>query len=183
TNISMTRDTLGTLAGVLQSHWWNGALVSTLGWREDRVKRYTSSPFTRRVDQTLIFDPENLDTDTPADAATEDTLTYSGVLRVDKILGRRMPDGVDLDLHYAWSENFQGLAGPRSVHGGFYDAPSGETRELGFSMSLLDDKLFFRANWFETEQQNMTDSDITQPISTVVSLLSSGIYRMNTAAV
>lgn len=182
TNTSLTRDTLGTLAAVLQSHWWDGLLVSTLGWREDRVKRYTASPFTRRVDQTFIFDPANLDTSTPTDAAKEDTLTYSGVLRVDKILGRRMPDGIDLDLHYAWSENFQGLAGPRAVHGGFYDAPSGETKEMGFSMSLLNDKLFFRANWFETQQQNMTDSDITQPIGTVVSLLPAGVYRMNTAA-
>jgi len=182
TGASISRDTLDTLAAVLQSHWWDGALISTVGWREDRVKRYVSGAFSRRPDQTIIYTSSALNTAAPSESATGNTATYSGVIRVDKIVGRYMPSGIDLDLHYGWSENFQGLSGARSVNGGFYSAPVGETKELGFSMGLFDQKLFFRANWFETSQANLADADIDQPISTVLFQVPSRLYQRYTLA-
>ena len=48
-----------TMAAVLQSHWWNGALVTTYGLRRDEVEQYTisSSSFAPRTDFTRIFNP------------------------------------------------------------------------------------------------------------------------------
>ncbi|MBI4626343.1 MAG: TonB-dependent receptor plug domain-containing protein, partial [Verrucomicrobia bacterium] len=155
TGASLARDKLGTAAAVLQSHWWDGALITTYGVRRDRVKQYASSAFPTRTDFTRIFDPNAPFPSTPANEAERDTLTYSGVLRLNKLVGKWMPRGVEMDLHYGWSENYQGLSGARSVKGGFFDAPVGETKEFGVSMNLLNDKLVFRANWFETAQQNL----------------------------
>lgn len=183
TGAAISRDTLDTVAAVLQSHWWDGALITTVGWREDRVKRYTSGVFSRRVDQTIIYDSALLNTSVPSESATGRTKTYGGVVKVNKVVGRFMPAGVDLDLHYGWSENFQGLSGGRSVKGGFYPAPVGDTKELGFSMGLFNQKLFFRANWFETSQQNLTDTDIDQPINTVIFQLPSRLYQVYPVAV
>jgi outer membrane receptor protein involved in Fe transport len=182
TGAALTRDTLDTMAAVLQSNWWDGTLVSTVGWREDRVKRYINAPFARRLDQTILFDRSRLDLASPTEAVTGRTLTYGGVLRGQRVVGRLLPRGTDVDLHYAWSENFQGLSGSRSVTGGFYDAPVGETRELGFSVSTLEERLFLRANWFETKQQNLVDPDITQPINTVVFQLPNRLYQQYTLA-
>lgn len=185
TGASLARDELDTVAAVLQSHWWDGLLITTYGWRRDKVEQYTSPAFPQRTDFTRIINEGRLD-DTPTGTGEKDTLTYSGVLRTNKLIGRWMPRGVELDLHYGWSENYQGLSGSRSVKGGFYDAPIGETKEMGFSMSLLNDKLFFRANWFETLQQNLVDSGVAESIDTITFQMpdspSGGIYGLQTKA-
>lgn len=188
TGASLGRDTLDTFAAVLQSHWWDGALITTYGVRRDKVEQYNSTPFPQRTDFTRIFDRDALGTSSvpPNNEAEQDTITYSGVLRANKFIGRWMPRGVELDLHYGWSENYQGLAGSRSVKGGFHPAPVGETEELGFSMSLLNDRLFFRANWFETSQQNLVDAGVTESIDTITFQMpdspSGGIYGLQTLA-
>lgn len=154
--LGVGRDKLDTLAAVLQSYWWDGAFVSTVGFRKDKVERYTTGTLpTRRPD--LTYDGKAALSDTPGQEKTGRTKSYSGVLKVNKLVGRYMPSGVDLDLHYGWSENFQGLSGGRDIKGGFYDAPFGETKEMGFSVGLFDQKLFLRANWFKTTQSNLPD--------------------------
>ncbi len=182
---SLAKDQLDTVAAVLQSHWWDGGLITTYGWRRDKVEQYTSPAFPTRTDFTRIISEGQL-RDDPTGTGEEDTLTYSGVLRVNKLVGRYMPRGVELDLHYGWSENYQGLAGGRSVTGGFFPAPIGETKELGFSVGLLNDRLFFRANWFETMQQNLVDSGVAESIDTITFQMpdspSGGIYGLQTLA-
>lgn len=188
TAISLDRDKLETLAAVLQSHWWEGALVTTYGLRQDKVKRYgvASGAFAPRTDFTRVFNPGALSGVAPANEGTRDTLTYSGVLRLNKLVGRRMPQDVEVDVHYGWAENYQGLSGVRSVKGGFFDAPVGETREMGFSMNLFQDKLLFRANWFETAQNNLADSSVDESITTITSFIpdgaGGGVYNLHTAA-
>lgn len=188
TGIALDRDRLGTAAAVLQSHWWEGALITTYGLRQDRVKRYSvgSASFANRPDFTRIYRADALEGVAPANTGERDTLTYSGVLRVNRLVPRRMPRGVQLDLHYGWSENYQGLTGIRSVKGGFFDAPVGETREAGFSVALFDEKLLFRANWFETTQQNLADSSVDESITTITSFIpdfsGGGVYALHTAA-
>jgi hypothetical protein len=188
TGAGLARDTLDTYAAVLQSHWWDGALVTTYGWRRDKVEQFNSSPFPQRTDFTRIFDRDALGTSSvpPNNEGERDTITYSGVLRVNKLVEKWMPRGVELDLHYGWSENYQGLSGVRSVKGGFYDAPIGETKEYGFSMNLLNDRLFFRANWFETTQQNLGDAAVDESITSVTSFIpdipSGGLYNLYTLA-
>lgn len=188
TGITLDRDALETRAAVLQSHWWEGALITTYGLRRDEVKRYSvgSGAFTPRTDFTRIYNPSALNGVAPANEGKRDTLTYSGVLRVNRIIERRLPRGVELDLHYGWSENYQGLTGVRDTKGGFYDAPIGETKEAGFSMSLFGNKLQFRTNWFETAQRNLADSAVDESINTITNFIpdftSGGVYNLYTAA-
>ena len=188
TSISTSRDYLDTRAAVLQSHWWDGALVTTAGLRRDRVKRYNigSGSYAARTDLTRIYNPSLLEAVAPDNVAERDTLTYSGVLRLNKVIGRWMPRTVEVDAHYGWSENYQGLTGVRSVKGGFFDAPIGETTEKGISLSLFDSKLQFRANWFETQQQNLADAAVDESINTLTNFIpdftAGGVYSFHTAA-
>ena len=95
TGASLARDSLDTMAAVLQSHWWDGALVTTYGLRRDKVKQYNSTPFPQRTDFTRIFDREALGTSSvpPNNEGERDTITYSGVLKVNRVIGRWMPRG------------------------------------------------------------------------------------------
>lgn len=188
TSISTSRDYLDTRAAVLQSHWWDGAVVTTAGLRRDRVKRYNvgSGSYAARTDLTRIYNPALLEAVAPDNVAERDTLTYSGVLRLNKVIGRWLPRGVEIDAHYGWSENYQGLTGVRSVKGGFFDAPIGETTEKGISLSLFDSKLQFRANWFETQQQNLADASVDESINSITNFIpdfnAGGVYTFHTAA-
>ena len=181
TGTGIGRDNLDTLAAVLQSHWWGGAFVSTIGFREDQIARYTAAPLpVRRLDYTYTGRAtRNSD---PTAEKTGRTKSYSGVLKVNKLIGDRAPSSVELDLHYGWSENFQGLAGSRNTMGGFYDAPLGATKEAGFSMSLFHQKLFFRANWFETSQANMVDAEMAAIIGTYLDQIAPRLYERYTLA-
>ena len=183
TSISTSRDYLDTRAAVLQSHWWDGAFVSTYGLRRDRVKRYNvgSGSYAARTDLTRVYDPALLDEADPANVAERDTITYSGVLRLNKLIGRWIPRSIEVDAHYGWSENYQGLTGVRSVKGGFFDAPIGETTEKGFSLSLFESKLQFRANWYETHQSNIADASVDESINTITNFIPD-VYTLQTAA-
>jgi hypothetical protein len=127
-----------------------------------------------------------LDAVAPDNIAERETLTYSGVTRLNKFVGRWLPRGVELDMHYGWSENYQGLTGVRAIKGGFYDAPIGETTERGFSVGLFDSRLQFRANWFETKQRNIADAAVDESIGTITGFIpdfaAGGVYTFHTAA-
>ncbi len=183
TSISTSRDYLDTRAAVLQSHWWDGAFVTTYGVRRDRVKRYNvgSGSYTARTDLTRIYNPALLDAVAADNVAERETFTYSGVLRLNKLIGRWMPRSVEVDAHYGWSENYQGLTGVRSVKGGFFDAPIGETTEKGISVSLFESKLQFRANWFETHQSNIADASVDESINTITNFIPD-LYTLQTAS-
>lgn len=152
------------------------------------MKRYNigSGSYAARTDLTRIYNPSLLEAVAPDNVAERDTLTYSGVLRLNKVIGRWMPRTVEVDAHYGWSENYQGLTGVRSVKGGFFDAPIGETTEKGISLSLFDSKLQFRANWFETQQQNLADAAVDESINTLTNFIpdftAGGVYSFHTAA-
>jgi hypothetical protein len=63
---------------------------------------------------------------------------------------RRLPWGMDLSLHYNESQNFQPSVLRRNILGKAIPPPSGETKDYGFSLSFLENKIVTRATWYET---------------------------------
>lgn len=88
--------------------------------------------------------------DTPTGIASGDTITWS-------VVGH-MPDewfglgehGIGLSGHYTKSENFQPSATRRDPYGNILGPPSGTTKEYGFTISLFDERISARLNWYET---------------------------------
>ncbi len=94
--------------------------------------------------------------DTPVEGIdSRDTKTKSAVLHVPT---NYMPSGVGLSFHWSESENFDLSTSRANMYGELLSPPLGETQEQGFSVSLWENSLIARFNWFETGSTGVSHS-------------------------
>ena len=65
-------------------------------------------------------------------------------------------DHMRLSVHWSESENFQPSSKRRNIFNEPLGPPTGETEDYGFTMSLLEDRLSVRLNWYETVEAGST---------------------------
>jgi outer membrane receptor protein involved in Fe transport len=151
---SITDNSTDSLAFVAQSHWLNGNLVTTLGWREDEQTR------TRRDGPTngfAVVDYSDMTVWPESTSTTKESIfSYGGVYHVPLTL----PGNSKLSLHYNLSENFQPETGRQDNLGNLLPNVTGETEEYGFSVSTLNNKFVARVNWYESSINNNTDGQV-----------------------
>jgi catecholate siderophore receptor len=159
---TLSQEQIDTRAGVLQSYWLADHLITLVGMRRDSPK-FGSRSLNIGINAQLPLDEQvamsnkdwSLDNINfgmnPRLART--TRTYSGVLKWPK-RWIALPEGTDASVFYNQSENFSPSGASRDVFLNILPSPTGETQEYGFALTLLHDKLFFRANRFETTSQN-----------------------------
>ena len=135
--------------------------------------------YGNRTDESKQFLSRNSDTsfssnlpDGTADPAGGEILTVS----TDPIKGdtetksvvAHIPDSWNpfsdvarLSVHWSESENFQPSRLRRNIFNEVLNPPTGDTRERGFTMSLLDDRVSIRLNWYETNESRSTSGGAT----------------------
>ncbi|NDV63194.1 hypothetical protein G0Q06_12080 [Puniceicoccales bacterium CK1056] len=133
---------------------WNGSffnhhLIGLAGWRRDEARSVSYDAALDPITGLPDLDMMNL-IGSDKEVTTE-SVSWSVVGHVPD---RFMPEGTGLSLHYGVSENFTLGASQRDLYGNDVPAPSGETKEYGFTLELFDGKLFARVNWFETDLLN-----------------------------
>lgn len=154
-NASKSEDLIETSAVNLQSRLFGGNIVTTYGWRRDRLesKKSNVSDFDRdAATNAIIFDSLGIDTLT-ADTISVDTASWGVVGYLPRRWGE-LPFGSDISVHYGESENFQPVAGRINHLGDALPDPGGDTKEYGFTVSMLEKKFHVRVNWFETNLTN-----------------------------
>ncbi len=137
-----------------QSYLLDNHLVGLVGFRHDRVRD------TLNVGAPLLADgsynPAGLALgSTPSLDASGDTRTWSVVGHFPEKYLFRLPFGADLSVFVTKSENFQPTGFRQDVFLRPIAPPAGETKEHGFNLSLLEDKLNFRVNWYTTRNDNI----------------------------
>ncbi|PTY05151.1 hypothetical protein DB347_16915 [Opitutaceae bacterium EW11] len=180
TNVSSAHYKATSSAVVLQGNWWDDLLVSTLGWRHDSVRN--SSSQNTKLDPTTGAVPL---TPLPREAginAKNDTFSYGLVLHAPKGVMKHVPGATDLSLYYNQSENFQLTGIRRNSLGEYLDPQSGDTNEIGLGLAAFKDRLRVRVAWYETTQNNITDSRISNSsvlnrIAALESAISGNIAR------
>ena len=156
------RDVTKSQATVLQSHWLREHLVTMVGWRRDE------NYFARNV---LAFQPNPADLNdpgkvhygfgdfsfpaTPPPNVAKEIKSFSAVLRwPEKLI--KLPAGAELSAFYNQSANFTPEGGRVDFYGRPQGSPQGKTREYGFNVSALNDRLSLRVNRFETSVEGVT---------------------------
>jgi outer membrane receptor protein involved in Fe transport len=132
-NLSLTK--LDSAALVAQAFFWDDKIVAMAGVRRDKNQvGYSSS-----VDGgSGIVGPAKRDYGALSEIA-ETTKTYGVVAHPLKWLS----------LHYNQAENFIPNAGSTDLLGNPTVIPTGEGKDYGFSLNLLDNKFVAKFNWFE----------------------------------
>ncbi len=136
-----------------QSFFLDENLVGLVGWRTDKMEQFPRI-IQRTQDNRLPsgeFDQNKLVvTEEPFSEFSGNTFTWSLVGHVPY----ELPGGTELSVHYGESENFQPVGDRRDSLNRPLPPPTGTTKEYGFTLTLLDNRLSARFNWFETQIAN-----------------------------
>ena len=130
-------------AVILQGKVLKDYLTFMAGWRDDEQTVSRSNSLTISPDTGfLVVDNSFGD---PGKGGAE-TITLGGVIRV--------PGADWLLLHYNQSENFIPRAAAVNILGESLPSPTGEGIDEGFSVNLIEGKLFAKFNWYEVTAAN-----------------------------
>ncbi len=174
TGATLQRKKSNSRAVVLQSYFWDGAVVGMYGIRNDIVKSWRKSATTywdtdnngsldtdlarvnwAQADYQLAGDPAVTDMNSPS---------WSVVAHLTKLLGRwgeRIP--VNVSLYYNESRNFQ-VSGTRyNIYGDAIAPQSGRTKDRGILIATKDDRFSLRINKYES---NVADANNTSGLNT-----------------
>lgn len=144
-----------------QSYFLDNHIIGLVGYRED-----DTNSFGRANESEVGFDDTDVDgrwspdftrlSATPGLSQTADSFTWSVVGRYPEDLIGELPWGMDLQAHYAESENFNPIGLRSSAFGQAIGQPTGTTKEYGFTTSFADNRVSIKLNWFETSLQNLS---------------------------
>ncbi|GAB5561549.1 MAG: hypothetical protein SynsKO_31960 [Synoicihabitans sp.] len=157
---SMGRDTIEATALAWQSYLFDEHIVGLVGFRKD-----DTTSFRRANEDEVGFEPRDDNgiwnpeftrlSETPSLVQSGDTFTWSVVGRYPERWLGDLPGGMDFQLQYAESENFNPVGLRSNALGQPVDQPTGTTEEFGFLASFADQKFSIRVNWFETALENV----------------------------
>lgn len=156
------RDVIKSQGYLLQSYWLQEHLVTLVGWRRDEdyfVQRplgFVANPANSNDPGKVHYGFDDFSfANTPPPNVAGETMTYSAVLRWPKKL-LRLPTGTDLSVFYNQSANFTPSGGRVNAFNEPLASPRGDTKEYGFNLSVLHDRLSLRLNWFESKVQGQS---------------------------
>ncbi|HYC69836.1 MAG TPA: TonB-dependent receptor plug domain-containing protein [Opitutaceae bacterium] len=170
-NASRTREKIDSLVGVAQSYWWDGTLVSTLGWRKDQVRTYDAGTVQINTATGLAildgFEP------LPVADETHTSFNYGLVLHAPAVVTRRLPESTTFSLIYNQADNFRPAQQRYDIYDRALPGETGETKEYGISLSTLNGKFVFRAMRYETTSALSSSllTSLTTPLNNLVSLI------------
>jgi len=152
---------------------WNGYLldniiVPTVGYRSDKQKFFSSGTATVDASNGIanFASPEWYVPDNEADALSDGTggrsynsidgnsTTWGVVVHLPEFIKNKLPLGLDFSLFYNDSDNFRPNASRVDLYNQPIDSESGDTKDYGFMISALDDRVSLKVNWYESKNKN-----------------------------
>lgn len=163
TDARLVRDRVTSNALVLQSYFWDGAIVGTYGWRQDKARNWsrTTDIVAGRADLSQLWfreegyvDPDSsLPVSDERDPQEIESNSWSVVAHLNELL----PDNalpIQISAFYNKSENFKPSAGRANIYGEALPPPSGETTDYGIVVSSKEGRYSLKVNKYETSVTN-----------------------------
>lgn len=156
-----------------QSSFLKSHLIGTIGWRREEVEtRRVAAPLvTTGENYRLVDDPRYSIGDASASRQTfaETLMSWSAVAKTPESWLRKVRGVSRLSFFYGESENF---SPPDStaidVFGRQVVPPSGQTKDYGVSVDLLDDRVTVRLVFYNTDQLGERNSAVTSAANAIV---------------
>lgn len=130
---------------VMQNYLLNDRLITTFGWRKDKNKGRSTPNLTVNPATGMVYAED-------VGKTWGSWQEVEGSTRTMGIVGKPLKW---LFFHYNKSDNFQPAGVSYDINdGSFLPLPTGEGEDYGFTVELSEGKLYARANWFETSQND-----------------------------
>ena len=148
-----------SFSAMVQSHWLDSNLVTTAGWRYDRVKSYDAgipdlTPLGTADVRWDVFSPQL--TRTLADRSTH----WGVVGHMPGQLRRRLRSDIEASVFYNSATNFRVAPQRYTITGDALPSETGETREYGLRLSAFDGRLDLRIARYRTIADKATVSGL-----------------------
>jgi len=158
---SKAKDQIKSLVLVWQAHLLDGMIVPMYGWRKDKSYSWNAGAAPEdALGRWQVANPEWRLPNGPDDGwgrsyneVEGETKTFSVVVHAPKVVTDFL-GGTKVSLFYNESENFQPKTGRRDVLGNYIPSPTGETKDMGINLSMLEGKLMLKINRYETKVLN-----------------------------
>ncbi len=141
---------------VWQGFLFDGVVVPTIGWREDTAKSYVARAAKGAGNLVDLSDPAWRLPDAPGAVVKGSRTSYSIVVHTPRSISDRLPGHLGVSLFYSDSSNFQPEAQRVDIYGLPISAPEGETRDVGFAISALENRLTLKVTKFKTKALNVS---------------------------
>lgn len=139
-----------------QGYMFDGMFVPVFGWRRDEVSQISASapkdPISSVASMNYLIDPAKNTTN----SASGESKSWGGVLHMPKSWSEKLPWGTTASVFYNRSSNFKADAPRGDVFGNIIPNPTGQTKDYGFVISTMNDKLSLKVNWYKTDLANAT---------------------------
>ena len=139
----------------IQSQFWEDRIVATYGRRTDRFKSKTAAAqLLKDVDASSVGKWYG---DNFQDVSQVEKPGLSGPVDIENE-GTRETRGIVLhpfsflSVHYNESSNSSPSASGRDPNGGFHAPSTGDGEDYGFTLRLIDSRVFVKFNWYENAQ-------------------------------
>jgi catecholate siderophore receptor len=172
-----TKESIDSLAFVLQSFFLSNKLVSTVSWRSDSVTQYAASAPMNPATNLVLLPGKPAYGNTPIVDSKSSNWSYGLVGHAPDFINKHLPWGLQASAHYNNSENFNAAAAGRNLYAKALPFPSGKTKEWG--LSVYNEKFSLRVTHFKTDQVAAT---VNFPGQTTLWQEMANIYQWNTPA-
>jgi len=154
-----SRSDVTTKALVWQGFFLDDVVVGTVGVRKDTAKSYSVYASKNSDNSVNIAGTDYVLSSEPDNTVKGDSTTWSVVVHTPHFIQKWLPAGINVSAFYNHSSNFQPEANRVDVYGNPLGAPTGKTKDYGFLVSALDNRLNFKINWYHTTVYNASLTD------------------------
>ena len=150
-------------AAVLQSFFLGGHVVTTVSWRSDDVDIYSYGTIRDSDGERLHTGFAPVPDEPSLSVSGKETVSYSIVLHSPDWINKHLPAGTTFSVHYNDSSNFDAASYRTDIFNNEIPQQEGSTKDYGFTINTFDNKLVFKANWYESEQVGASVNPIGRP--------------------
>ena len=152
TSGKLERNKLSTKAINWQGYLWDNTVVPLFGYRRDTNKVFTTNATVAAYGIAQVNDPSTYRLpDTARAVMTTEIRSWGGVLHMPPFLRNKLPWGTKISLTYNKSNNFNPSdVGRVDMLNNALSPSQGTSKDRGFVITTLDNRINFRTIWFES---------------------------------
>lgn len=153
---------------VTQDRWFEGRVVTTLGWRRDDVHSFDAGTATLDPATGIGINDWNVLPMRKVGVQSERTFSWGAVAHSPNFINRYLPWGTEISLTLNRADNFQPTGQRYSMFNENIAPQMGTTKEYGALLSTFNGKLVLRYAHYETAAAN---TSITLPVQNYADLI------------
>jgi len=139
-----------------QGYLWDDTVVPTFGWRKDRVTHISANaPKGANGASSMLYTADDPVLSSSSWAQGENK-TWGVMVHTPKSIQQHLPWGTDVSVFFNHGQNFQPSAPRGDIEGNLIPNPTGTTKEYGFAVSTLNDRVKVKVDWYKTNDDNAT---------------------------